>query len=250
VGALNAAAETARHLGESNDATTYAQDAYQISQLLQIHNWDDTLGHYLDYRRTGDYGGHPLIENHLALDTLLALRFDATTPDKAEHVLTAMHDRLQTRNNVFQPYEDWGVMSCWPPYRHRADVFGRSSRAYNFHNGAEWPYLSAIYAQLLLERGDPDWHYVLTRWWEIQLEHGWLTPVEFHTPAHPVGAPLQGWSSLFVGAMLAGGLALRPALNGKSTPHVPPWGASTFRYLNIRGQERTVTVDDDGVKLE
>lgn len=250
VGALHAAAEIARHIGESNAAATYAQDAYQIRQLLQIHCWDDHLGYYLDYRRTSDSGGHPFVEGHLALDTLLTLRFGAAPPERVEKVLTAMCDRLQTRHNIYQPYDDWGVMCCWPPYKLRADLFGKSARAYDYHNGAEWPYLSAIYAQILLERGDSDWRYVLARWWEIQLERGWLTPVEYHSPAHPVGAFLQGWSSLAISAMLAGGLNLRPALNGKITPRVPPWGTGIFRHLTIRGQFRKVIVLDDQVSVE
>jgi hypothetical protein len=249
VGALNAGAEIARNIGESDTASSYARDAYQIGQLIQIHAWDDVQGYYIDYRRTGDYGGQPFVETHLALDTLLALRFDAAPPERAEQVLTCARDRLQTRHNMFQPHEDWGVMCCWPTYSRHADLFAKSAQPYNYHNGAEWPYLSAMYAQLLLERDDPDWHYVLTRWWEIQLEKGWLTPVEYHTPAHPVGAFLQGWSGAAVGAMLAGGLNLRPALNGKIAPRVPPWGGSTFHHLVIRGQERTITVGPEGVQI-
>ena len=37
---------------------------------------------------------------------------------------------------------------------------------------------------------------VLTRWWVYGLEQGWLTPVEYYSPAFPVGGMLQGWSSM------------------------------------------------------
>jgi hypothetical protein len=106
-----------------------------------------------------------------------------------------------------------------------------------------------VYAQLLMEHGDPDWSYALTRWWQIQLDNGWLTPVEYHSPAHPPGAFLQGWSGMAVSAMLVGGLGLRPALNGAITLRVPPWGESTFHNLIVRGKKRTVIVSGDAVKL-
>jgi hypothetical protein len=249
VGALHAAADIARNIGESNAAATYAQDAYQISQLLQIHNWDDKQGYYVDYRRTGENGGLPFVEDHLALDTLMTLRFHAAPPERAARLLEAIRAKLQTRYNMFQPYEDWGMMCCWPPYRQRADLFGKSAQPYHYHNGAEWPYLSAAYAQLLLERDDPGWRYPLTRWWEVHLSRGWLTPVEYHSPAHPPGAFLQGWSGLAVSAMLVGGLKLRPALNGKIALRPPPWGPSVFRHLIVRGQSRTITVTNNSVQM-
>lgn len=249
VGALKAGAALAQHLSEANTAASYTQDAQQIAELLQIHNWDDERGYYVDYRRTGENGTPAFVEDHLALDTVLALRFDAAPPERAERVLEAMKQALQTRNNPSQPFEDWGVMVCWPPYGLRADLFGKSAKAYNCHNGAEWPYLSAIYAQALLERHDPDWRYTLTRWWEIQLANAWLTPIEYHTPAHAPGALLQGWSAMPVSAMIAGGLNLTPTLQGDIAPRAPAWGTSVFRHVQIHGRPTTITVDDDTVTI-
>lgn len=247
-GALEAASAIGRFIGDTNAAGTYAQDARHISDLLQIHAWDEARGFYIDYRRTGDLEGEPFVEDHLALDTLMAVRFGAAPPERADRVLDAVRSRLQTRHNPHQPYGDWGVMCCWPPYRKGADLFAKSAQAYNYHNGAEWPYLSAIYAAILLERGDPGWRYPLTRWWEIQLERGWLTPVEYHSPAHGHGALLQGWSGMVVNAMLSGGAGLCPALDGMVSLRVPPWGASIFRHVMLHGREHTVTVNG-GVKL-
>ena len=248
-GALDTAAAIGRLIGENSTAATYAQDARHVGELLQIHGWDEAHGYYVDYRRTGDYGDKPFVEEHLALDTLLALRFGAAPPDRAESVLAAARRLLQTRHNHEQPYGDWGVMCCWPPYTQRRDLFAKSAKPYNYHNGAEWPYLSAIYAQLLMEHGDDDWRYALTRWWEIHLEKGWLAPVEYHTPAHPVGAHLQGWSGLAAYAMLAGGPGLCPRLDGTCDLRLPPWGACRFNHLQVHGQPRTVLVDESGVHM-
>ncbi|MBN1679305.1 MAG: hypothetical protein JW966_03380, partial [Anaerolineae bacterium] len=198
---------------------------------------------------TGDYGGRAFVEGHLALDTLLALRYGAAPPDCADQTLTAACDRLQTRRNMFQPYEDWGVMCCWPSYSLRADLFAKSAQSYHYHNGASWPYLNAMYAELLLERGDPDWRYVLARWWKVQLKNGWLTPAEYFSPAHPVGGLLQGWSGMGLSAMLTGGLGLRPALDGTLSPRTPPWGDCVLRHLTIHGEPKTVTVKNDRLKI-
>ncbi|MBN1202587.1 MAG: hypothetical protein JXJ20_12110 [Anaerolineae bacterium] len=248
-GALDAAADLARHTGERDTAATYAQDRHHVGTLIQIHGWDEGKGHYIDYRRTGEAEGQAFVEDHLALDSLLALLFGAASEEQSHQMMAAAREQLQTRHNTGQPHGDWGIMCCWPPYSLRADLFAKSAQPYNYHNGAEWPYLSAVYAQLLMEHGDPDWSYALTRWWQIQLDNGWLTPVEYHSPAHPPGAFLQGWSGMAVSAMLVGGLGLRPALNGAITLRVPPWGESTFHNLIVRGKKRTVIVSGDAVKL-
>jgi hypothetical protein len=242
-GALLAASAIARSVDDPDTAATYNHDAQHIGELLQIHLWDAERGYFADYRRTGDYGGSPFLEDHLPLDSLMALRFGAANPDQASRVLLAVRDRLETRNNIEQHYGDWGVMACWPPYHLRADLFGKSADPLRYHNGAVWPYLNAIYAQLLLERDDPGWRYPLSRWWEVQLEKGWLTPVEFFAPPFPPGAFLQGWSGMAASAMLVGGAGVTPTLGGTFEPRMPPWGPTTFRNLNIHGVERTITVD-------
>ena len=245
-GALLAAAGIARSIDDPDTAATYAHDAQHIGELLQIHLWDGKRGYFADYRRTGDYGGAPFLEDHLPLGSLLALRFGAANADQTARVLAAVQDRLETRNNIEQHHGDWGVMACWPPYRLRADLFGKSVDPLRYHNGAVWPYLNAIYAQLLLERGDSGWRYPLSRWWEVQLEKGWLTPVEFYSPPYPPGAFLQGWSGMAASAMLVGAAGVAPTLGGMIDPHVPPWGPTTFRNLRIHGVERTIGAVPEG----
>ena len=93
-------------------------------------------------------------------------------------------------------------MCCYPFYHDPADLFSISAEPYHYHNGADWPYWDGVYGLILLQRGDPDWRYVLTRWWEIALEHGWLTPIEYAAPPHPRGGLLQGWSAMPAVALL------------------------------------------------
>jgi hypothetical protein len=94
-------------------------------------------------------------------------------------------------------------MCCYPFYHEAADLFSISAEPYRYHNGADWPYWDGIYGLILLQRNDPDWRYVLTRWWEVSLERGWLTPVEYYSPPHPHGGLLQGWSAMPAVALLS-----------------------------------------------
>jgi|GEM_PF-5255591 len=103
---------------------------------------------------------------------------------------------LQTRFNLRQPYGDWGVICVYPNYLNQSDLFSKSELPYCYHNGADWPYWDGVYAALLNRQGDPDWRYVLTRWWEVGLQQGRLTPVEYYSPTYPSGGMLQDWSAV------------------------------------------------------
>lgn len=63
-----------------------------------------------------------------------------------------------------------------------------------YHNGADWPYWSAMYAYALKMYGR-EYSYQLTRWFEYNIEKGNYTPVEFYSPYCKTGSSLQGWSS-------------------------------------------------------
>ena len=188
-GALRAAAALAESRGDARgDAWRAAAD--KMRRAAHEHLWDAEHGYFVDYRRPG------FSEDHLALDSFLAIRLGLATEEQAGRMVEAARHLLQSRNNRAQPWGDWGVLCCFPPYRLRADLFGKSADPFRYHNGAEWPYLSAIYAEILLERGDADWRYVLTRWWQRSLGQGRLVPVEFVSPGYPPGAFLNGWSGL------------------------------------------------------
>ena len=76
-----------------------------------------------------------------------------------------------------------------------------------------------MYAAVLLRRHDPLGLEVLSRWWSYGLEQGWLTPVEYFSPAWPVGGMLQGWSSM-PAAVLARELStVKQLLNDKEVHH-------------------------------
>ncbi|MCS7040106.1 MAG: hypothetical protein NZP34_10910, partial [Caldilineales bacterium] len=182
-------------LGVTTGVVPYVQLAVKARAALNRHLWLPDRGHYANYVRPG------YTEAHVSIDTLLALYFGLAEPHFIPAVLKAMR-RLQTRYNPDQAYGDWGVMSVFPFYGHPRDLFGKSANPYCYHNGADWPYWDGVYGAVLLAHEDDDGSYVLTRWWRYSLEQGWLTPVEYYSPAYPVGGMLQGWSAMPAAVLL------------------------------------------------
>lgn len=193
--ALQAGSAIARALRAERLAAHLESTAKVARHALNTVLWDPVRGQYVNYRRSN------YIEDHFSIDTLVALLYGLAEEEKARQVLSAAR-LLQTRYNPKQPYGDWGVMCVFPLYRNRRDLFGKSAYPYRYHNGADWPYWDGVYGWLLLQREDPDWKYVLTRWWSFSLEKGWLTPVEYYSPPYPRGGLLQGWSALPAAALL------------------------------------------------
>ncbi len=155
-------------------------------------------GWYHDYGLKGDF-----VEDHLTLDSLTMLRFDATSKERAVNILQKAEALLETRNNDKQPYGDWGVMCVWPPFKRVADTRAKSAFAYRYHNGSDWPYLSGLYAEQRLKFGLDGWDYPLLRWWKTSLQNGWIGSVEYFAPPFGRGSLLQGWTGMHAAAILA-----------------------------------------------
>lgn len=190
IGALDAIAE----LGLANDpklahaaaATAKTARANLDAALLQPAGW------YADWRAVDE----DFAEDHLTLDSLTLLRFDAVPSARAETILAKASELLESRHNAVQPYGDWGVLCAFPPFKRGRDSRAKSAFAYRYHNGSDWPYLSGLYADERLRRGLAGWRYPLTRWWQTCLEQGWMGAVEYFSPPFGRGSLLQGWSSM------------------------------------------------------
>lgn len=187
--ALQNGAEIAGLLGEEALADSYrwAEERALAGMVREL--WDEEQGAFVNYRRDG------FREDHFSIDTLVALFYDLPLDERKRRRTLVAARNLQTRVNPAQPYGDWGIMSCFPLYRQERDRFGKSTRPYGYHNGADWPYWDGVYGWLLRRAENEDWTYVLTRWWRYGLERGWLTPIEYYSPPYPPGGRLQGWSS-------------------------------------------------------
>jgi hypothetical protein len=186
VGALDAIA----HLGAAHDPETADAAAAQaiVARAAVDRLW--RVDHYADYLRADGSA-----EDHLTLDSLMLVRYDAAAPDKALIVMEAVRRRLESRHNAAQPWGDWGMLCAYPPFATRSDLRSKTAFPYRYHNGADWPWLDGVYARERRRRGLDDARYPLVRWWETSLERGWAAPVEYFSPPYGRGGLLQGWSS-------------------------------------------------------
>lgn len=192
IGALDALAS----LGERLDPGLAAQaraEAAPARAAVDAALWrgDPEDGHFADYVRPDGW-----TEAHLALDSLMLLRFGAVTHERALTELEQVRALLESRRNAEQPYGDFGMLCAFPPFADHAALRAKSAFAYRYHNGGEWPWLDAVYAAERLRRGLGGWGYPLTRWWSYCLERGWAGPVEHYSVPYGRGSLLQGWSSL------------------------------------------------------
>ncbi|MGL3608678.1 amylo-alpha-1,6-glucosidase [Rhizobium sp. G187] len=195
VGALDVIAK----FGKAIDA--YVADEAQTTSIKARASLDGVLltpgGWYADYGTREDF-----VEDHLTLDSLTLLRFEAVSPERAKIVLGHVANLLETRNNDKQPYGDWGVMCAWPPFKRPADTRAKSAFAYRYHNGSDWPYLSGLYAEQRLKYGLEGWDYPMLRWWQTSLDNGWIGSVEYFAPPFGRGSLLQGWTGMSAAAIL------------------------------------------------
>ncbi|MCM2293280.1 GH116 family glycosyl hydrolase [Allorhizobium sp. BGMRC 0089] len=188
-----------------------AEEAAKVAEQARA-SLDDVLltpqGWYADYGVKGDF-----VEDHLTLDSLTLLRFNAVSPERAKIVLDHVATLLESRNNSRQPYGDWGVMCAWPPFKRPADTRAKSAFAYRYHNGADWPYLSALYAEQRLKYGLDGWTYPMLRWWQTSLENGWMGSVEYFSPPFARGSLLQGWTGMHAAVILSHRAAIEAAIS-------------------------------------
>ena len=150
--------------------------------------WDDEKGYYINYKN-GDF-----VEDNLSVDTIVAVLFGISDEEKTGRLLDNVSKMLETRNNRIQRAGDFGVMSVFPFYKGEDRYHNKSSQDYEYHNGAVWPYLSALVAYAEAKNGR-DYEYALTSSFDWNIPRGNYTPIEYYSPIRPDGSLLQAWSS-------------------------------------------------------
>ena len=150
--------------------------------------FDDEKGYFVNFK-DGDF-----VERNLSIDTVFAVIFKIADMERSSRVLDAMERLLETRNNQ-DIGADFGVACVYPPYERLTGASHRSARRFNYHNGANWPYLSAMYAYAKMLYGK-EYKYALTSWFSYNCERGYYTPVEYYTPYYETGSCLQAWSGV------------------------------------------------------
>lgn len=174
-------------LGDDDKAGRYGEKFVKTKDAINALLYSEELGYYLNFRNE-DY-----IETNLSIDTVFAAIFDIADREKALRMLTNMEKILECRNNSAVQSEDFGVMSVYPFYRKAASTCDKSSEPFNYHNGANWPYLSAMYAHAKRRYG-LEYTYALESWFTYNVNKNNFTPIEYFSSVCPDGSLLQAWS--------------------------------------------------------
>jgi len=164
----------------------YFEAAQRIKAGVNQVLWDETLGYYVNFKTPME------TEPNLSIDTVFAALFELAPPDRTRRMLTQMEALLETQHNT--RFGEFGTMCVYPPYASAARLVEKSADPLRYHNGADWPYLSSLYAFAKKIHG-MEYRYPLMRWYERGLAQGYATPWEYDSPYYPVGGMLQGWSA-------------------------------------------------------
>ncbi len=156
-----------------------------VREAINTHLWSDELGYYVNFKNS-DY-----TETNLSVDTVLAVIFGIADDRRSRLLLDSCQRLLDSRSNP--DVEDFGILSVYPLYSGISSASKKSSRPMDYHNGADWPYWSAMYAYALKSCGR-EYEYPLTRWFDYNAQKGNYTPIEYYSPYCRDGSLLQGWS--------------------------------------------------------
>lgn len=175
-------------LGEQNKGNMFEEKYHKVKDAINTLLWDEKLGYYVNFKN------HDYTENNLSIDTVFAVIFGIADATRAQRVLHNMENMLECRNNTAVKAADFGVMSVYPFYKHPRSAYNKSSEPFHYHNGSNWPYLSAMYAYAKRQHG-MEYKYALESWFTYNVEKHNFTPIEYFSSVQPDGSLLQAWSS-------------------------------------------------------
>lgn len=190
------------------DEILFARALYSIAQIYKLKNneeqfvyymdwfkkvkdainnilWSEELGYYVNFTNE-DY-----TEDNLSIDTVFAAIFDIADEEHSRKMLFKMEQMLETQNNGVDI--NFGSMCVYPFYKKIDAAKNKSTQSFNYHNGANWPYLSAMYAYAKRKYG-MEYKHLLTIPFEYNLKNGNYTMIEYFSPYCKDGSLLQGWS--------------------------------------------------------
>ncbi len=167
------------------------QFAYYMDWFKKVKNaindilWSDELGYYVNFTNE-DY-----TEDNLSIDTVFAAIFDIADEARSKTMLANMERMLETQNNGVDI--NFGSMCVYPFYKKIDAARNKSTQGFNYHNGANWPYLSAMYAYAKRKHG-MEYKHLLTIPFTYNLNNGNYTMIEYFSPYCKDGSMLQAWS--------------------------------------------------------
>ena len=202
--------EVNRHGYVTYDQLLYARALYCIAKIYELRDnreqyinwsdrfikvkkainkilWDEEKGYYVNFTNN-DY-----TEDNLSIDTVFAAIFDIADAERSKRMLIKMEEMLETPNNGVP--EGFGSMCVYPFYQKIDSASNKSSQSFDYHNGANWPYLSAMYAYAKRKYG-MEYKHLLTIPFEYNLKKRNYTPIEYFSPYCDDGSSLQAWSGV------------------------------------------------------
>lgn len=173
-------------IGQAEKGKCYADRFETVKDAINKYLWDEELGYYVNFK------DKTYTETNLSIDTCFAAIFGIADDGRARRMLERMEAVLETKNNAEQKAGDFGVMCVYPFYGRVDSAYRKSSQPYYYHNGANWPYLCAMYAHAKRKYG-MEYRYALESWFDYNTQRGNYTPVEFFSPPQKDGSLLQAW---------------------------------------------------------
>lgn len=183
--ALYSIAQIYRLKGDRKHYNLFDDRYRKVKDAINTKLWDEQKGYYINFTNE-DY-----TEDNLSIDTVFATIFGIADEKRSRSMLTKMEQLLESKNNDVG--EDFGSMCVYPLYSRIDSARNKSSQPFNYHNGANWPYLSAMYAYAKRQFG-MEYRHLLTIPFEYNLKKGNYTPIEYFSPYCEDGSLLQGWS--------------------------------------------------------
>jgi glycogen debranching enzyme len=171
------------------ESKNYFNNFELVKKAINDILWSEDKGYFINFK-TNDF-----IEDNLSIDTCFMALYDLTSDDRALKMLNNMEKLLESKNNNEQKAGDFGVMCVYPFYKEHFESAGKSSQPYHYHNSANWPYLSSMYA-LAKKKYNLEYTYALESWFDYNIKRGNFTPVEYFSPVYPCGSLLQAWSGV------------------------------------------------------
>lgn len=172
-----------------NKKDYYITEFNRVKNAINQELWSDELGYYVNFKNS-DY-----TETNLSIDTVFAVLFNIADKDRSLKMLTNMENILEVKNNKQVSVPDYGVMSVYPFYTGIYSGEDRSLQPFHYHNGGNWPYLSAMYALAKRKLG-LEYKNALESWFFYNIKRENYTPIEYFSSVWRDGSLLQAWSGV------------------------------------------------------
>ena len=169
-----------------SEASAYYGKFEKVKESINKYLWLEDKGYYLNFTN-GDF-----TEDNLSIDTVLAVIFGISDEERSRRLLESCERLLDSRNNP--DGEPFGMFCVYPLYKSLKGAVNKSATPFNYHNGSDWPYLSAMLAYAYKMYGF-EYEFALKNWFTYNLKNGNYTPVEYFSPYCKDGSLLQAWSS-------------------------------------------------------